>query len=179
MSDRRRGGRVLAAATALTLAPLAPLALSAQQRGGPGPSAFDALLDGMSCKQQKNGQIRCDYQVGSSLRFAIAGVGQEDVVVSFVHLDSLGDFFASVAPLHGCVVVKPKRPEEAARAAGLHPTDSVATFAYVSPRNGKVYRTWSACLSATKGEALRGEGKGDSTKPPAGSGTKVPVKPPI
>jgi hypothetical protein len=74
----------------------------------------------------------------------VAGVGQEDVAVVLLQADSNSEFVASVVPLHGCVVVKPVRT-----------ADSAATFAFVSPKTGKVYRTWSACLSATRPDQSR------------------------
>jgi hypothetical protein len=128
----------------------------------PAPVAtYDAVLDGMVCKQHKSGRMDCEYRVGRAVRFVVAGVGQEDVVVSFVQVDSAGDYSASIVPLHGCVVVKPTRAPA--------PADSVATFAYVSPRTGKVYHTWATCLSATKGDArvdAKPEGKPDATNAP-------------
>jgi hypothetical protein len=94
----------------------------------------------------------CEYKVGRSLRFVIAGVGQDDVAITFYRVDFDSDYYASVALLHGCVVVKPSNlvldtlvTRSARRAA-----DSVATFAFVSPRDGKTYRDWPSCHKATK-----------------------------
>lgn len=111
----------------------------------------------------------CEYRVGHAVRFVVAGVGQDDVVISFVQVDSAGDYSASIVPLHGCVVVNPTRATAQA--------DSVATFAYVSPRTGKVYHTWAACLSATKGDTrvdARPDSRPDVTKEPA-TKTTAPV----
>ena len=156
------------------------LSLSAQQPAGATRSsaAFDSLLAGMSCKQQKSGRMDCDFRAGGT-RFVIAGVGQQDVSVAFLQGDTASLYVVSVAPLHGCVVVKPTRAADATRAAGLQPGDSVSTFAFVSPRTGKVYRTWQTCLSATRSDAratddtaaLKGDAnadaKADSAKPTA------------
>lgn len=117
--------------------------------------AFDALLEGMACRQHKSGRMDCEFRVGSSIRFIIAGVGQEDVIVSFVQADSGSEYVVSMVPLHGCVVVKPTRTADATRAAGIPAADSVVTFAFVSPKTGKVYRNWAACLSATRSEVVR------------------------
>ena len=105
----------------------------------PNPT-YDAVVRGMSCKQQSNGQLDCDYAVGRSLRFTIAGVGQEDGAITFFKVDFDKDYYATIGALHGCVIVKPAHPT---RETGLH-------FAFVSPRDGKVYRDWQTCGTATK-----------------------------
>jgi hypothetical protein len=132
-------------------------------------ATYEAVLEGMACKQHKSGRMDCDYRVGGAARFVIAGVGQEDVVVSFVQADSSAEYTASFVPLHGCVVVKPARPAEGTRASQAYTADSVATFAFVSPRTGRVYHTWATCLSATRPEArvdAKAEGKPDATNAP-------------
>lgn len=113
------------------LATAIPLELGAQAKN----PTYDAVLEGMSCKQQQSGQMNCEYKVGRSLRFVIAGVGQPDVAITFFKVDSEGDYYASVGVLHGCVVVKPTREGP----------DTTNAFAYVSPRDGKTYRNWPTC----------------------------------
>ncbi|HEX7939533.1 MAG TPA: hypothetical protein VF483_11150 [Gemmatimonadaceae bacterium] len=139
------------------------LSLAAQQPAGAArPSAaFNALLEGMACKQQPSGRMDCDFHVGGT-RFVIAGVGQEDVAISFVQADTADPYRVSIAPLHGCVVVKPTNSAQATRTAGLSEGDSVATFAFVSPRTGKVYRSWQSCLSATRGDQRAADAKADA-----------------
>jgi hypothetical protein len=90
----------------------------------------------MSCRQQPTGRMDCDYSVGGDLRFAIKGVGQVDAVTSIIQVDSLGAYVAGFAALHGCVIVRPSQPGP----------DSLATMAFVSPQDGKVYRNWNTCL---------------------------------
>lgn len=149
---------VCAVAFGFAAAPLqAQKALSSPASRASESAAYKALIDGMVCRQQAGGRMDCEFHVGSALRFVIAGVGQEDVAVSFVQADSTGGYVASMVPLHGCVAVKPANTLDATRAAGILPGDSVATFAFVSPRTGKVYRAWSACLSATRGDAARSD----------------------
>jgi hypothetical protein len=103
----------------------------------PARTAYDAVVQGMSCKQQSSGRLDCEYKVGKALWFLIAGVGQQDVMINFFKVNSDADFVASVAPLHGCVVVRPT----GARA------DSTAAPAFVSPVDGKIYRNWNTCAS--------------------------------
>lgn len=106
-------------------------------QGDPNPT-YDAVVRGMVCTQQPNGQLDCEYKVGRSLRFAIAGVGQDDAAITFFKVDFDGDYYASVGVLHGCVVVKPS-----------HPTvEEGIQLAFVSPRNGKVYKDWRSCSKA-------------------------------
>lgn len=82
----------------------------------------------------------CDYKVGQSLRFQISGVGQQDVVINFYKVDVDAEYFASVAPLHGCVVVKPVQAR----------SDTTPNLAFVSPQDGKIYRNWNTCLRMAK-----------------------------
>ena len=98
-------------------------------------AAYDAVVQGMSCKQQPSGRMNCDYKVGEGLLFTVTGVGQVDVVVNFTKLTAESEFVAGVAPLHGCVIVR--------RARGA---DSLGQTAFVSPHDGRVYRNWNTCL---------------------------------
>ncbi len=104
------------------------------QSAAPPNRTYDAVLEGMNCRQQASGRLDCVYDVAESLRFTIAGVGQEDAVISFAHVDSARGFVAGFSTLHGCVVVKP---------AGAG--DSSVALAFVSPRDGRVYRIWQQC----------------------------------
>ena len=97
---------------------------------------YEAVVAGMSCKQNTSGRLDCEYKVGTSLRFTIAGIGQPDAVVNFLAVDPEGDYLAGIAPLHGCVIVRPTRVR----------ADSTANAAFVSPTDGKVYRNWNTCL---------------------------------
>jgi hypothetical protein len=99
---------------------------------------YDAVVKGMRCAQQRSGQMDCEYHVGRTLRLEIAGVGQLEAAITFYKVDFDGDFYASVGVKHGCVIVKP---------ANL-PPEQLAQFAFISPKNGKVYRDWPACSTA-------------------------------
>jgi len=114
----------------------APLAASAATAN----KTYDAVVQGMSCKQQRSGRMDCEYKVGKSLRFQIAGVGQRDVLINFFKVDVDEDYFASVASLHGCVMVT----SSAAR------SDTTASPVFVSPQDGRIYRNWNTCLKTAK-----------------------------
>ena len=100
---------------------------------------YDVVVSGMKCQQNSLGDMECNYHVGRSLHFGIAGVGLKDPSIYFYEASMKGDYFALFAPSHGCVVVKP----------GLAlPENQRLDLAFVSPKNGRVYRTWEACAEA-------------------------------
>jgi hypothetical protein len=117
-----------------------PACLAAQRPERPN-ATYDAVVQGMSCKQRPSGQMDCEYLVGKSLRFVISGVSQADASVTFYKVDSEQDYYAAMTALHGCVVVKPVKNTA---------TDTISQFAFVSPRDGKAYRDWQNCHKATK-----------------------------
>jgi hypothetical protein len=100
---------------------------------------YDAVVAGMKCQQNSVASMECDYRVGRSLHFNIAGVGQKDASITFFQVSWDGDYYASVGVQHGCVVVKPGKAVEGPR---------VFDFAFVSPQTGKVYSTWQTCQQA-------------------------------
>ncbi|MBI2817111.1 MAG: hypothetical protein HYX72_09245 [Acidobacteria bacterium] len=109
-----------------------PLVSSAQ--------TYDDVTVGMRCWQNMSGDLECEYKVGQSLHFGIAGVGEPDASIYFYASSSKGDYFAVVGLSHKCVVVKPGLKAKEPRRIDL---------AFVSPRNGKVYHTWESCQAAS------------------------------
>jgi hypothetical protein len=99
-----------------------------------GGTAYDETLVGKSCKEALQ-QINCEYKVGKDLEFSIDGVGMPDTGITFVRANHRGDYYASFGLLHGCVIVK----------HGIHSELFLADYAFVSPKNGKVYGTWQEC----------------------------------
>lgn len=122
------------------IAVLVVLASSAGAQTSPAAlnKTYDAVIEGMTCRQQASGRLDCSYRVGDAVRFAITGVGQDDAVVHFLKVDSTGGYVAGFAALHGCVVVKPTG------------ADSLAALAFVSPRDGRVFRAWQLCRQPPK-----------------------------
>ena len=109
-------------------------------------STYDEVLKGKQCATHPDLQaLSCEYKVGADLHISIDGVGQEDTGVTFVKSSADGDFYATYGILHGCFVVKrgPKSHTEAPGGPG-----SMSDYAFISPRSGKVYRSWSECKSA-------------------------------
>jgi hypothetical protein len=58
--------------------------------------------------------------------------------VTFYKVDWDGDLYATYGVGHGCVIVKRGK-----QLAAEYPLEFAVAF--VSPRNGKVYRTWPDC----------------------------------
>lgn len=120
----------------LTVSLCGGLAIAQQSRT---PSTtYDAVVSGMTCKQNTSADMECDYRVGRSLHFGIAGVGQKDASIYFYSSSFEGDYFAVFGLSHGCVVVRQGR--------SLNPT-GLGDSAFVSPQNGRAYRTWEECSS--------------------------------
>lgn len=99
-----------------------------------GDTAYDATLKGKKCTESHQ-QISCEYKVGRDLEFSIDGMGVTDTGVTFAHTNFNGDYYASIGMQHGCVIVKH------GKSSPLFGKD----FAFVSPKNGEVYRSWVTC----------------------------------
>lgn len=100
-----------------------------------GGTAYEDTLSGKTCAESRQ-QLNCEYKVGKDLEFSIDGIGMPDTGITFARSDYLkGDYYATFGLRHGCVVVKHGVD---LRLFGLD-------FAFVSPKNGKVYKTWEEC----------------------------------
>ena len=94
-------------------------------------------LAGKSCKEGTSQQIECTYKIGKDLKITISGIGEATTGVNFDKSNIDGDYWASFGMLHLCVIVKPGRL-----------SDDFALYddiAFISPKNGKVYRDWVKC----------------------------------
>ena len=101
-------------------------------------TAYEDTLSGKKCNEMKTlQQIGCVYKVGEDLEFSIDGIGTPDTGITFTRSNIKGDYYASFGLMHGCILVMhgKKRPD-----LFLKPD-----FAFVSPLNGKVYKTGDAC----------------------------------
>jgi hypothetical protein len=100
-----------------------------------GASTYDAVIAGKKCTEEKPSQLMsCEYRIGKDLLISIAGIGQPDTGVTFMKANIDGDYYATFGLMHSCVIVKP--------GAGR---DRPLNFAFISPRTGKVFRTWQDC----------------------------------
>lgn len=99
-------------------------------------STYDLLLQGKKCQEGYAQQIDCDYRIGDDFWLSITGVGVVDAGVTFMKSDFGGKYYGTYGLQHGCVVVKAKK---------LDKTTALPDFAFVSPRNGKIYKNWQDC----------------------------------
>lgn len=99
-------------------------------------STYDVTLKAKQCKEGLNQQLDCDYKIGDDFHLSIAGVGQSDAGVTFMKSNFNGKYYGTFGILHGCVIVK----------TGMkNTTNNPLDFAFVSPKNGKVYKDWEGC----------------------------------
>jgi len=93
--------------------------------------AYDDTLSGKKCSESDQ-QLNCEYKVGRDLEFSIAGIGVPDTSITFTRTMGLeGEYYASFGLMHGCIIIK----------HGKNSNLFFKDFAFVSPKNGKVYRT--------------------------------------
>jgi hypothetical protein len=103
-------------------------------------SVYDLVLKSKKCHTQEaqfGGDIECNYQIGKDLHIVIVPVGEALAGVKFFRSSFDGDFYGSVGMMHGCVIIQPGKAAPA--------TVNRFEVAFISPKNGKVYRTWEAC----------------------------------
>jgi hypothetical protein len=124
--------------------------LHAPLREGDTASTFDIVADSVECDHADDeGAINCDYRAGRSLHLTIAGVGDDQVTVTFMKTNFDSAFHASFGVQHGCVIVK-RNP---AVGGGPKYRNPLLDVAFISPRTGLVYPERNACRRDTKSEA--------------------------
>ena len=104
-------------------------------------SVYELTLKGKQCKESDTQVLGCEYRIGKTLHIGIDGIGQTDTGITFMKSDIDGDFYASVGVLHGCVIVKRNYRD--------HVGPLLFNITFISPRTGKVYRTWQECEAGT------------------------------
>lgn len=98
-------------------------------------TAYEDTLSGKKCSEHHQ-QLNCQYKVGKDLEFSIDGIGMPDTAITFTRTKGLqGDYYASFGLMHGCIIIK----------HGEKSKLFFKDFAFVSPKNGKVYQTWQQC----------------------------------
>jgi hypothetical protein len=106
-------------------------------------STYDIVSSCKVCKETPSQEISCEYKVGKDLHFSIDGIGGEWTGIAFMKSDYDGDFYAAFGIRHGCVIVK--RGKTNWKNDADHGPGSPFDYAFVSPKNGKVYRDWIDC----------------------------------
>ena len=98
-------------------------------------TAYEDTLSGKKCREYDQ-QLNCEYKVGRDLEFSIDGIGMPDTAITFTRTKGLqGYYYATFGLRHGCIIIKH------GKSSNLFFKD----FAFVSPKNGKVYKTWEDC----------------------------------
>ncbi len=115
---------------------IAALSLFVALPGMAADQTYDDVIKGKSCKESGSQRLDCTYRVGRDLYIAIAGIGMPDTGINFYASSLEGDFYASVGLLHGCIIVTPGKLAE---------SNEDGDYAFISPKNGKVYKDWRSC----------------------------------
>ena len=110
------------------------LLLFASQSAIASDGTYNAVVKGKKCYENSNHDLECSYKVGKTLHIVIAGIGSPNTGVYFLKSDSHGDYYGLTGPLYGwCIMV--------------HSVKDGFDFAYISPKNGKVYKSGPECKS--------------------------------
>ena len=108
-------------------------------------STYELALAGKECKTW-NQTISCEYSVGTGLKFSIDGIGQPDTGITYMKSSFDGDFYTTYGLRHGCIAIK--RGPKSIKSKAVRGIGSFTDYAFVSPRNGKVYSSWEKCQQA-------------------------------
>jgi hypothetical protein len=96
---------------------------------------------GVDCNLRPDGSLGCRYRVGRDLEFELQRVGEADVRLHLLRASDAGDYSADRKLLGRCVFVRHG-------ARGREAGGSEFYFAFVSGRNGFVYRSLRDCRLA-------------------------------
>lgn len=98
---------------------------------------FKQVASGTECNQVPNNGLYCKYEIGNKLSFSIKDVGGKDTVVGF-HYSNINEKLYAVYYFN-CIVIVPGH---------AHPKNYDKNYGiYISPRNGKAYKTKQECQS--------------------------------
>lgn len=94
-------------------------------------STYNAVIKGKKCYEDRNQFLSCSYKVGKTLSIDIAGIGSPNTDIVFLKSDFKGDYYGQYGTGYECIMV--------------HSVKDKLSFAFISPRNGKVYKTGQKC----------------------------------
>ena len=103
-------------------------------------SNCNLVVKGKSCVEGESQQLECTYQVGKNLNNSISGIGQPDTSVTFLSLILIVIPIATYGLRHGCIIVK--KGDKGITNNQLNGPGSYTDYAFISPKNGKVYSNW-------------------------------------
>lgn len=98
--------------------------------------AYEDTIKGKKCIES-NQQLSCKYKVGKDLEFTIDGIGLSGTMITIFHSNWDGDYYANYLLKYDCVTVKHGKKN--------HDLFSLGDTAFVSSKNGKVYKTLKEC----------------------------------
>ena len=109
-------------------------------------SKCNLVVKGKSCGEGESQQLECTYQAGKNLNISISGIGQPDTSVTFFESNFDSDSYATYGLRHGCIIVK--RGDKGITNNQLNGPGSSTDYAFISPKNGKVYSNWEESQTA-------------------------------
>jgi len=102
---------------------------------------YEAVRRGAHCDLEADGSLACRYRAGRDLEFELRRVGEPGVALRLVRSSEAGDYHADREMLGRCVFVRHGT-------RGRERGGSEFVFAFVSGRNGFVYRSLRDCRLA-------------------------------
>ena len=102
---------------------------------------YDAVTRGARCDLETDGSLACRYRAGRDLEFELRRVGERDVELRLIRSSEAGDYRADSEMTGRCVFVRHG-------ARGREQGGSEFSYAFVSGRNGFVYRSLRDCRLA-------------------------------
>jgi len=120
---------------------LAAAALAAAAPAQALDTPYEAARRGARCDLEADGSLSCRYAVGRDLAFELRRVGEPEVALRLLRSGEDGDYRADAEMMSRCVFV---RHGARGRQAGGSDFD----YAFVSGRNGFVYRHLRDCRQA-------------------------------
>jgi len=99
---------------------------------------YEATRRGARCDLEADGSLGCRYLVGRDLEFELRRVGERGVALRLLRSGDAGDYRADAQMMSDCVFVRYGARGRAAGGADF-------VYAFVSGRNGHVYRQLHEC----------------------------------
>ena len=101
---------------------------------------YEITIKSKKCQEGASQLLACDYKIGKSLHISINGIGAPDTGISFMKSDFYGDFYGTYGIGHSCIIVSSGNNNGKGK--------SYYDYAFISPKNGKVYKDWTECKSS-------------------------------
>lgn len=101
-------------------------------------STYDVVVEGKICSQSSYDSWQCYYTIGEDVEIIIDAVENFGANLTFVRSGGYeGDYFPALSMEHGCVIIQHGLTQVNPR--------NVFDYAFISPKNGNVYKTWQEC----------------------------------